>query len=120
MDTVGIGEAYDAPRGRRIGLSAAIAAGGAAVVAAFSVGYALAPSLDDTIRTDAQAVPARSFHTMDDAASETAALKGRGAGHVLVTAGGWTGLVDADTGIPVSAGIPAGIAARDIRYERVR
>jgi len=31
-----------------------------------------------------------------------------GAGSGVVTAGGWTGLVDAETGIPLSAGIPQG------------
>jgi hypothetical protein len=31
-----------------------------------------------------------------------------GSGHTVVTAGGWSGAVDPDTGIPLSAGIPQG------------
>lgn len=114
MSTIQLDSAEPRTAGRTVPLLAAIAVVAVTGAGAFAGGYQLAPTA-----APAQAVPgvgaAAGSHTAAAAAEEARALKRRAAalsGTKIVTAGGWTGAVYEDTGIPVAAGIPQEFAGR--------
>ncbi len=110
MGTIEYESAPSESKSRTGRLVAALVGVTLALAGAFVVGYRIAPEATVPARVTPIAVPAGEPHSLADAARESRALRQRAAtlrpGTKVVTAGGWTGVVDAETGVPVSAGIP--------------